>query len=222
MSEGYQTEEEQIEAFKKWWKENGTSTIVGIALSLAAVFGWQGWQKQQLEASYTASATYQNLILIANQDMAQLSEEQVSTAKHLAETLKTDFNSSSYALFAAFYKAKFAVAANDLEAAELELRWVLAKSPSAEIDAQARLRLSRVLSAKQQYDEALSLVSGEALAYAALFDEQRGDVYLALGKSDDARLAYNKAKETNQLSEKPVNNALLELKLQQLKIAEEA
>lgn len=222
MSDGYQTEEEQIEAIKKWWKENGTSTLVGIALAVAAVFGWQGWQKQQQESAYSASAMYQNLIGIANTEQGQLTDEQISTANHLAETLKTDFRSSSYAQFAALYKAKFAVAANDLDAAESELRWVLGQSLDPEMAAQTRLRLSRVLSAKQQYDEAMNVLSGDALAYAALYDEQKGDIYLAQGNNDSARQAYNDAKQKNSESEKQVNNALLELKLQQLKIAEGA
>ena len=47
MSDSYRTEEEQVEALKAWWRENGKSTVVAIAMAVMGVFGWQGWQKQQ-------------------------------------------------------------------------------------------------------------------------------------------------------------------------------
>ena len=37
------TEEEQLEAIKRWWKENGTSLIAGVAIAAAGVFGWNAW-----------------------------------------------------------------------------------------------------------------------------------------------------------------------------------
>ncbi len=43
MSE-MRTEEEQVEALKDWWKENGRSLLLGVALALAIVFGWKGWE----------------------------------------------------------------------------------------------------------------------------------------------------------------------------------
>ena len=38
-----ETEEQQIAALKKWWSENSTSIIVGVALGLAGVFGGKAW-----------------------------------------------------------------------------------------------------------------------------------------------------------------------------------
>ena len=38
----YKTEEEQVEAIKKWWNENGKSIIVGIVVGITAIFGWRG------------------------------------------------------------------------------------------------------------------------------------------------------------------------------------
>ena len=39
------TEEEQVEALKSWWKENGKSLIMGVVIAVAAVFGWRGWNQ---------------------------------------------------------------------------------------------------------------------------------------------------------------------------------
>ena len=42
--EVYETEEQQVEAVKKWWKENGVSLIVGVVMGLSAIAGWKYYQ----------------------------------------------------------------------------------------------------------------------------------------------------------------------------------
>ena len=54
----YQTEEEQVEAIKKWWKENGKSVIGGIVLGFAIIGGWKGWQGYQQNQGEAASQVY--------------------------------------------------------------------------------------------------------------------------------------------------------------------
>jgi predicted negative regulator of RcsB-dependent stress response len=39
--EGYETEEQQVDAIKKWWHENGTMLIVGAVVGLAGLWGWR-------------------------------------------------------------------------------------------------------------------------------------------------------------------------------------
>ncbi len=51
----YETEEQQVEALKEWWKQNGLAIIGGAVLGIAALLGWRGWnmyqEKQATEAS---------------------------------------------------------------------------------------------------------------------------------------------------------------------------
>ena len=42
----YASEEEQVQAIKKWGKENGPGIIAGLILGLGALFGWRYWQGQ--------------------------------------------------------------------------------------------------------------------------------------------------------------------------------
>ncbi|WP_315982668.1 tetratricopeptide repeat protein [Aliamphritea spongicola] len=56
------TEEEQVEALKKWWQENGKSLVLGVLLAGAIIFAWKGWQNSQQVKAETAAALYQNLI----------------------------------------------------------------------------------------------------------------------------------------------------------------
>ena len=37
------TEEEQIEALKRWWDENGKQVVLAIVLTVGGYFGWQAW-----------------------------------------------------------------------------------------------------------------------------------------------------------------------------------
>ena len=52
------TDDEQAEDIKKWWKENGLSVAAGIALAVAALFGWEYWQKYQITQAESASTLY--------------------------------------------------------------------------------------------------------------------------------------------------------------------
>lgn len=216
MAASYQTDEEQVEALKKWWAEHGKSTVISVVVAVAAVLGWQGWQKQQQAEIDAASAVYQNLLTATMANNGQLTQQQSATANHLADTLKSDFSNTTYADFAALYKAKFAVANNDLAAAEQELRWILAGGASPEITIQANLRLARVLYAQEQFAEALKQLDMDAGGYASAFEEVRGDILTAQGDLVAASMAYQKSMELALQADPPMPNPLLSLKIQHL------
>lgn len=217
MAEGYHTEEEQIEAIKKWWQENGKSTVISIVVAIAAVFGWQGWQQQQQAKIDAASKIYQGMLTAVSGANGNASPEQLATANHLADKLKQDFSATTYATFAALFRARLAVEAADITAAEQELRWVLDNGTTDELTLETKLRLARVLLAQARYDEALAVLTGEVAGYAAAYAETRGDIYQASGDSAQALHAFEQAVTLNLQASQPVNNQLLVLKLEQLK-----
>ena len=49
------TEEEQIEALKRWWDDNGKQTILAIVLTVGGYFGWQAWTQHVDEQAAAAS-----------------------------------------------------------------------------------------------------------------------------------------------------------------------
>jgi predicted negative regulator of RcsB-dependent stress response len=193
--EAYRTEEEQVEALRKWWQENSKSTIAAIVLALAGSFGWQAWQKNRTAQMEMASSVYQDMLEAVNTlTAAPAGPEQTATVRHLAETLKTDYSGSTYAQFAALHLARIAVTDEDLEAAERELRWVLTAGPEPEIQQLTRLRLARVVAARGDTDAALAMLDADASgSYAAAYAEVEGDVYMQLGQPDQARGAYERA-----------------------------
>lgn len=213
----YRTEEEQVEAIRRWWDENGRSTIISIVLALAAGFGWQAWKSYDQQLGEAASHDYQMLL----QHLAVSSTApggDFSEAKDLAEQIKEQYTSSGYAQFAGLQLAKIAVQSNDMEQAKAQLKWVLAKAPAkSDIANIASLRLARVLASTGDTDQALEILeTGRSGVYAASYELARGDIYMQLGRSDEAKVAYLQAKNT--LAETGVDGSLatLEQKLQSL------
>ena len=80
------TEEEQLEALKRWWKENGQSTIIGVLLAVSGYLGWTFWQDSQRSSAEAASAIYQDLIdAVSVQPGEELSDEKRTSVNHLAD-----------------------------------------------------------------------------------------------------------------------------------------
>ena len=204
------TEDEQIARLKEWWSRNGMPLVTGGLLALAVVFGWQAWQNHQTNKAQGASVVYQQLVETA------LGSEKPDTARvaELAAQLKNDFGGTHYAQFGSLFVAKVAVEAGQLDEAAAELRTVLDKPASADLEELARQRLARVLSAQGKGEEGLALLDGKVdAAYLAGREEVRGDLLLQLGRKQEAFAAYTKAKEAL-----PVNGAAgsLQIKLDDL------
>ncbi|PID42226.1 MAG: hypothetical protein CSB48_11295 [Proteobacteria bacterium] len=191
------TEEQQIAALKKWWKDNGNSLLIGIGLALAVVFGWKAYQNQQMNKRFEASSVYQQLLeATLSAAASQDKEKAAATTRLLGEKLKTEYGDSGYSHLAALLLAKSNVDSNELEGAEAELNWLLAReSADGGLKALARERLALVLAAQQKYDDALELVSSTTdKAYQASYLETRGDILLAMGKKGEAKEAYEASK----------------------------
>ncbi|MCQ4307607.1 tetratricopeptide repeat protein [Pseudomonas stutzeri] len=186
------TEEEQLAQIKDWWQRNGKPLLLGGILALVLVFGWQFWQKHQLNQAHNASAVYQQLL------NAALNEGAVDTAEvsRLGNLLQKEFAGTQYAQYGSLFVAKVAVESGRLDEAATELRSVLDKPADKTLEELARQRLARILAAQDKAEEGLALLQGEALeAFAASREELRGDLLVRLGRYDEAHAAYTKAKE---------------------------
>ena len=191
--EAYRTEEEQVEALRKWWDDNGRSTIFAVVVAIGLAFGWQSWLGYSDGQRELASELYQAMIEAGGS--GELNAEQRAAAVSLANQLKENFPGSTYAQFAALQLARGAVEAGQLDQAEAELRWVLGKAAKGGDIAQVtELRLARVLAARGDPDGALAVLeAADEGPYAAAYTVARGDVLLALGREGEARQAYANA-----------------------------
>jgi len=187
----YETEEQQVEALKQWWSENGRAVLMGIGLGLALIFGWRGWQGHQTTVAETASSAYTSVMeSLENEDEGE-------TFLGKVNSLKSEHGGSAYAAMASLAEARFHVEKEDLPQAEKALRWTLDSGSFEEIKSIARLRLARVLAAQDKHADALKTldnVSGSA--YAGMVDEIRGDIYLDQGDAEQALDAYKRARDS--------------------------
>lgn len=209
--EQYRSEEEQVEALKKWWEENGRSIVVAVILALGLGFGWQGWQTYQQGENEAASSRYQAMLQM-------LSSNDEAGAQGLASEIKLEHSRSTYAQFAALHLARLAVNQGDLTTAEAELRWVLGRADSGSDTMQlAQLRLARVLASGGDPEQALTILqSADPGTYAAAYQVARGDILLMLAREDEAREAYRSAMMLSSRGDGQVNMDMLQQKLQSL------
>ena len=182
------SEKEQVEALKKWWKDNGSSVITGILLGLSVLLGGKAWFGYQDSQKLNASNVYAQMM---NVSVAGDSEQ----VKTFANVLITEYTSSIYAPLAAMLLAKQAVAADELSAAEAQLKWALDKATTPEIEHTARARLARVMIARAEYVQAEGLLDAVQSpgAYQFIYSELRGDLAVAQGEPEKAAAAYKAA-----------------------------
>lgn len=206
--EDYLTEEERLEALKRWIKENGRSVLFGVGLGAAIVLGWNFWQTKQWQNAEQAGNTFQQLL-------TAVQNKQTDAALKLSERLIEQYGSSSYGWYGRLFAAKFKAEKGDLEGARQMLRDVLDKAGDPNLKLLARLRLGQVMLALKEDEEALRLVESAGAdmvaPYRALYAELKGDILMALGRRDQARSAYEQARASGD-----ARSPLLELKLQDL------
>ena len=213
------TEEEQIEALKRWWDENGKQVVLAIVLTVGGYFGWQAWTDHVEEKTAAASLVYQEMLdHISDTTAGDVvdADKQVEISQ-LAETLKQDYSNTQYAFYAALIKAKLAVEGTDLSAAAVELQWAMDNAGETVSENIARLRLARVEAAAGNLDKALQLVQGvDAGELKSAFDEAKGDFYQLQGNAAAAYTAYEAAMMGIDAGNSSASQ-LLQLKISQVK-----
>lgn len=208
----YETEQQQIEAIKKWWKENGKAAGAGVVIGLALVFAvwaWRDYDKTQAEA---ASGEYRQLI-------EELEQDKQDAALQRAARIQGQYARTPYAALAALAQAKIKVEQGDTAAARQHLQWALDNADQPELEHIARLRLARVMLERDEKSAAFSLVeSVKGDAFAAQYEELRGDIHLALNQPAAARASYQRALAL--LTPESGQKALLQMKRDDLGAAQ--
>ena len=203
----YETEEQQIEALKKWWKENGKAFVIGATIGVAALLGVKGWFNYQNSQRVAASAEFQHL---TQELKAGENQSVMIRADHIIDA----FPSTPYAPLAAMALAKVKVEDGQLAAAQSKLQWAVDNARQDDLRHTARLRLARVMLAAGQADQALAVIDKvKPEGFAAAYQEVRGDIYVAMQQPDKARTAYQAALDALQPGE---DNGILQMKLEDL------
>ncbi len=185
----YETEEQQIEALKKWLRDNGTSLIIGVGLGVAGLFGWREYAETRTTHGAAASDIY---FSVAQEAAAGKSGTDDMLEK--IDRLTSDYTDTPYAPLAVLALAKSEYDNSNTEQAINRLDWVIANATSDEIRHVARLRLARIHTEAKNFTAAEQLLATQhPAAFDARYEEHRGDLFVAMGDTDAARLAYDRA-----------------------------
>ncbi len=178
----YTTEEQQVEAIKQWWRDNGKAVVLGAVIGLGGLYGWRYFQAEQETGREQASEAYTQVVnaLAAGDEKA---EEQ-------AAAFISERQGEAYASLLSLQLAKSLVESNELVKAAEQLRMVQS-SKDETLSAIASVRLARVEAELKNYDVALKeLDKVTAQSWTAQVEELRGDIELRQGDTAAARSAY--------------------------------
>jgi predicted negative regulator of RcsB-dependent stress response len=186
----FETEDQQVEDLKKWWKENGKAVIAGVVLGFSAIFAGRMYidhlENQRIQAS----------IEFERMNMAEQQQQKEAMFSY-GEQIVSTYPGTPYAAMASLALAKWHVEKGELEAAQNRLQWIIDHEDQPDIVHVARLRLARVFLAEAKPDLALGLLANvDTEAYTSIYQELRGDIYLAKNQLEQARTAYAAALET--------------------------
>lgn len=217
------SEEEQVEALKRWWNDNWLSVVLPIVIALGGYVAWSAWGVHKASQAESASIQYQTLLDMVEVDFGQqLDPNKRLNAKDIASSIVSTYPGGLYADLSRLMLAKFAVEDKELDRASELLQAVMDDGANASIRELAKTRLARVLSAQGKHDEALALVSATSdPAYKALMAEIRGDIYFAQGNLSLSKTAYQEALDGLDMQQF-MRQRIIRIKLDSTSVAEPA
>ena len=187
--DSYSSDNEQVEALRSFFRENGKAIFFGILIGGGAILGWRFWQSHQVGSANNASSGYEMVI-----NALQSNEQN-------AENVTISFinsNANNYGAMAALELAKHLVDKGDLASAQKQLEAVLTKTKDAELLSLMNLRIARLQLAQNQADAAMATLAKVATSsWNAEANLVRGNIYLSQGKTDEAKQAYNAGLSAN-------------------------
>ncbi|WP_131783032.1 YfgM family protein [Legionella gresilensis] len=204
----YMTEEEQLEAIKKWWHKYSTLITIVLSLLLLSLSGYKYWHWHKEKVITEASNAYEHLMIaFSNQD-----DKNVKT---YANQLIKEYSNTVYAHAARLTLAKLYVAKENFNKASQLLDYVANHCPVKPLKDVARIRIARVYTAQKSYDKALAeLGKVDDLAYIPIVNELKGDIYTETGQYQQAINFYKKA--ISEVRTQGMGNLYLEMKTNEL------
>ncbi|WP_220265014.1 YfgM family protein [Enterobacter sp. Colony194] len=203
----YENENDQVDAVKRFFAENGKALAIGVVLGIGALVGWRYWTGHQDESVRAASLEYQTAISDIRADKPQtLTAVETFAAK----------NQNTYGALASLELAQQFVDKNDLAKAEANLQQGLKNTSDENLQALINVRLARVQIQQKQVDAALKTldtVKGEG--WVAIVADLRGEALLSKGDKQGARDAWSKGVESNT---SPALREMMQMKINNLSI----
>ena len=203
----YENENDQVDALKRFFAENGKALAVGVILGVGALVGWRYWTSHQTDSARSASQAYENAIASLKADKP---ETLVSAEKFAAE------NKNTYGALASLELAQQYVDRDELEKAVAQLQQGLAATSDENLKGMINIRLARIQVQLKQQDAALKTLDGvKGEGWAAIVADLRGEALLSKGDKQGARTAWESGVKNNA---SPALSEMMQMKINNLSI----
>lgn len=180
-------EQEQVDAFKAWWKDNSKWVLLALVLAIGGAAAVQGWHAYKARQTAAAVTLYTELV-------KQVSSNDARRINDAAAAVMEQYASSGYAPRAALLAAQVNIQARDTARAKTQLLWVIEHADETTLKDVARLKLASLLLDEKDYAGAMAqLDAAHPEAFTGLYADLKGDVLSAQGKTAEARAAYREA-----------------------------
>ncbi|WP_213996433.1 tetratricopeptide repeat protein [Arsukibacterium sp.] len=200
----YSSEEQQVEAIKRFWNDYGKAILGGVVIGLAGLYGWRYFQAEQRSQAEQISAEYSQLL----EQQQTEGSDWLASAKGFIDAQ----GDTSYAVFAALLAAREAIDSQQLAVAAEHLSWVMNNAKDTPVQAIAQLRLARVQREQGNYADALATLQLPVPeSFIGQQAELRGDVLQLTGELAQAKAAYQQALASSEQA-----RPLLQVKLDEL------
>lgn len=212
----YLSEQEQVDRIKTFIRTQGSNVLTGVMLAVAAYFGFQWWQNQQV-ANQVQAANQFNQVETLYSGLAVASDEGSKTKFYSAvKKLSDEYPSSTYTLNALFLQAQ--QQAQDSKFVDAEKTLIQATTmdhDDAGMKAISQLRLAQIQLSQEKSQAAIDTLAKVTLdAFSPTKQELLGDAYVQLKQLDKAKEAYNAA--WTALSSRQEPRPILRLKMEEI------
>jgi predicted negative regulator of RcsB-dependent stress response len=203
--EVYSNENEQTDALRNFFANNGKALAIGVVIGIAALGGWRYWSSHQDDTAKSVSAQYQQL----TSAMQAGKPETLEAVNRFASE-----NSNTYGALAAMDLAKQYVDAGQLDKAATLLQNGLKDTKDANLQAVINLRLARIQLQQNQADAALKTLDGvKGDGWTAIVADIRGEALLTKGDKQGARDDWRKGVESDA---SPALKQMMQMKMNNL------
>ncbi|WP_158782643.1 YfgM family protein [Pantoea sp. BAV 3049] len=203
--EVYSNENEQVDALKSFFAQNGKALVVGVIIGVGALAGWRYWATHQEGSHQEASTAYQQVSTALDTSKPETLD---AAAKFASE------NSNTYGALASLDLAKRYVDGNQLDKAVAQLQSGLKDTKDANLQAVLNLRLARIQLQQKQPDEVLKTLDAvKGDGWTAIVADVRGEALLSKGDTKGARDAWSKGIASDA---SPALKEMLQMKMNNL------
>ena len=182
-----ETDKEQLQVVKDWWKKHSSTVLIALLVFAITNYGWRYWQQYKNKTVAKTSLNYTQMV-------TAIEQQKIDAAILMGQKLIKEQPKSVYAGMAGLMLAKIYVQKLDLTAAKQQLELVINQTTDPIFKQIARVRLARILLALKQPQQALTvLATVNDAAYIGEIKEISADALLILGKTAEAKKAYQEA-----------------------------